>query len=87
VRGGEGALAPSCHAPQDHDQTRGDFQFFCRQVDLQKERKTCHVLVASQLDKKKEGNWKYIYDNRIYRKYLFRNQLSIFVLLVSQNQK
>jgi len=25
ARGGEGALAPSCRAPQGHDQTRGDF--------------------------------------------------------------
>jgi len=27
ARGGEGALAPSCHAPQGHDQTREVFQF------------------------------------------------------------
>jgi len=27
ARGGEGALSPSCRAPQGHDQTLGDFEF------------------------------------------------------------
>ena len=30
ARGGEGALAPSCRAPQGHDQTSGDFFPFFR---------------------------------------------------------
>jgi len=56
ARGGKGALAPSCCAPQDHDRTSGDFAVFQKnpKSDLRLPQKVVIlILLAAAASRKK----------------------------------